>query len=71
MTSPVILHDGRVTRREANEDARKSYDFWTAVSREKHVRAHAIDFARVKPHEMRWWNEGPVPDSKLDTVKQG
>ena len=59
------------SRAEADDDARKSYDFWTDVSREKHVRAHAVDFARIKPDEMRWWNEGPVLDRKLDTVKQG
>ena len=59
------------SRSEADADARKSYDLWIAIRREKRVRAHAVEFKRLKPHEMRWWNEGPVPDSKLDTVRRG
>ena len=59
------------SRAEADADASKSYAFGIAVSREKHVRAHAVEFARLKPHELLWWREGPVPDDRLETVRRG
>lgn len=57
-----------LTPAEHADDSRKGYDLAIACLREKRIRAHEIRPAPGNTQELRWWLDGPVDNSKLETV---
>jgi hypothetical protein len=45
-------------RREADDDAAKSYAEALRSIRERHIRRHAVLPRPGDPEELRWWDEG-------------
>lgn len=54
---------------DAADDSRRSYDLGIRAGREKRVRSHIYD--PINETEQRWWDEGPVSNNQLETVRHG
>jgi hypothetical protein len=54
---------------EAADDSRKGYDLAVACLREMRIRRHKIQPRPDNRQELRWWLEGEIPVSTLETVR--